>query len=177
MSQRQLPDAISTGLRYGWLFGFIMLGIYILYIVMDRVSGFPTRFLLLQGATSTVITYGIPGALLLIVAPVFLIGGILASAKTGRASSGWVAGQFGGLIYGIGSFLVFGTVYFVFVLPTLGLSALDPTLYWLDVVRVLSNQLVTIVLIGGVFMANLAGIIGGLIGRGRGRRRLSFSGA
>jgi hypothetical protein len=101
MYQRQQPDAIPTGLRQGWLFGFIMLGIYLLYTIVDRISGFPTKFLILRGAPTAVIQYGIPSALMLIAVIVFLISGILASAKTGLASSGWVAGNFGGLIYGI----------------------------------------------------------------------------
>src|SRR5262249_16936376 len=117
MYQRQQPHTIATGLRQGWLFGFIMLGIYILYTLVDRVSGFPTGFLMLRNVSSIVILYSIAGALMLIAAIVFLISGILASGKTGRASSGWVAGHFGGLIYGVGSFLVFCIVYFVNVLP------------------------------------------------------------
>jgi hypothetical protein len=174
MQQRQQPGTISTGLRQGWIFGFIMLGIYLLYIIVDRFIGFPTRFLLLREASVEVIQYGIPGVLMFIAAMVFLISGIVASAKTGQASSGWVAGQFGGLVYGIGSVLVYSIVLFGFILPSFGLYEAHPDLYWTTARSDLSNQLLTIVLFGGIFMGNLAGAIGGLIGRGRGRH-LSFA--
>lgn len=144
MYQRQQPDAIPTGLRQGWLFGFIMLGIYLLYTIVDRISGFPTKFLILRGAPTAVIQYGIPGALMLIAVIVFLISGILASAKTGLASSGWVAGNFGGLIYGIGSLVVYGIVLFGFILPSLEIYDINPDLYWMEARLDLSNQLLTI---------------------------------
>jgi hypothetical protein len=174
--QKQQPGIIPTGLRQGWLFGAIMLGIYLLYLIVDRISGFPTRFLIGQGASNTVVLYGVAGVLMVIAAIVFLIGGILASGKTGLASSGWVAGNFGGLVYGIGSFLVYGIVLFGFLLPSVGIYQVDPGLYWTEATSSLSNQLVTIFLFGGVLMGNLAGVIGGLIGRGGGHRRLQFQG-
>lgn len=176
MYQKQQTDAISTGLKRGWLFGLIMLGIYILYIAIDRITGFPTRFLLIRNADINVIQYGIPSALLLIAAIVFLIGGITASARTGLASSGWIAGNFGGLVYGIGSLLVYGIVLFGVILPSLGIPATDTDLYWTEVKIDITNQLVMIVLVGGFLIGNLAGAIGGLIGRGSGRRRLAFPG-
>jgi hypothetical protein len=172
MSQKQQLDSISTGLKRGWLFGCIMLGIYLLYIIVNQVSSFPTRFLAVQNAPSAVIQYGIPGVLMLISFIVFRIGGILASAETGQVSAGWIAGNFGGLVYGIGSFLVFGVYLFAFWFPYLGISPDNQTLYWSEVTGSLSNQLVTIALFGGIFMGNLGGSIGGLIGRGRVRRTL-----
>lgn len=172
--QKQQPGTISTGLRQGWLFGAVMLGIYLLYIIVDRISGFPTRFLIQKGASNAVILYGVAGVLMVIAAIVFLLGGIRASGKTGLASSGWVAGNFGGLVYGIGSFLVYGIMLLGFLLPSTGIYQVDPGLYWTMATSNLSNQLVTIFVFGGVLMGNLAGIIGGLIGREGGRRRVQF---
>jgi len=171
MSQKQQLDSISTGLKHGWLFGFIMLGIYLLYIIVNQASSFFfARFLTLQNVPPAVIQYGIPGVLMLISFIAFLIGGLLASAKTGRASAGWIAGNFGGLVYCLGSFLVFGVYLFVFLLPFLGISPNIQSAYWSEVIGNLSNQLITIALFGGIFMGNLGGSIGGLIGRGSARR-------
>lgn len=172
MSQKQQLDSISTGLNRGWLFGFIMLGIYLLYIIVNQVTFFPTRFLVSQNVPFAVVQYGIPGVLMLISFINFLIGGILAAAKTGQASAGWIAGNFGGLVYGIGSFLVFGVYLFVFLLPFLGISPGNQSLYLSEVTGNLSNQLITIALFGGIFMGNLGGSIGGLLGRGSARQTL-----
>jgi len=169
MYQKQQPNVVSTGLKHGWLFGFIMLVIYALYVIVNQVSPFPTRFLAEQAVPSTVLQYGIPAVLMLISFLVFLIGGIQASAKTGQASSGWIAGNFGGLVYGIGSFLVFVVYLFAFLLPYLGISPNNQFVYSSETNTILSNQLLTIVLFGGIFMGNLGGSIGGLIGRGRTR--------
>ena len=166
MSQKQQLDSISTGLKRGWLFGLIMLGIYLLYIIVNQVSFFPTKFLYSQNAPFAVIQYGIPGVLMLISFIVFLIGGIQASAKTGQASTGWISGNFGGLVYAIGSFLVFGVYLFAFLPPLLGIPPSYLPSYWSQAIESLNNQLITIALFGGIFMGNLGGSIGSLIGRG-----------
>lgn len=172
MLQKQQRDSVSTGLKHGWLFGFIMLGLYLIYIIVNQMTFFPTKFLAAQNVPQVVIQYGIPGVLMLISLIEFFIGGIVASAKTGRASAGWIAGNFGGLVYAIGSFLAFGVYLFAFLLPFLGISPGNQSLYLSEVTGNLSNQLVTIALFGGIFMGNLGGSIGGLIGRSSARQTL-----
>lgn len=164
---RQESDPIRGALGRGFLFGMIMLSIYIIYYVVNYITGYPARYIALQKIPTQYVVYVIPGMLGVVAALVFFICGISAARKTGRGGSGWVAGHFASLIYGFGALLFFEVFYFLVTYPMSNTA--NTSTIWSLLLSSSNNQL-TSTFLSGLIAGNLAGTLGGLLGRGRKRK-------
>lgn len=161
MYQNRQPDVVKVALAQGFIFGLIMLVVYILYLLLDTVVHFPSRQLAEMNLPGLTMTYIIVGALTIIALLLFFFGGISAARKTGRASSGWIAGHWGGLLYGIIAFVVYIIALFAIIIPGLELPAnFVPTFLQ----ETIPSQLTYILLFEGFIAGNLGGFLGGLVG-------------
>lgn len=170
-----VPSSGKTAFQYGLIFGIILAVIEaaiqitstLITVANMNSSTYPGA---MGAQTGVSLVLGIGGFLLSLAA--YFVAGIMASNKTGKVSTGTLAGLWAGLFYGVVGFVIGMIVLFAIVLPKmtdLGSATGDMSSSSYEVVR---TAAIVGGVIGAVFGIAIAlgigagmGALGGLVGR------------